>query len=116
MKPRSKTLTAWLALMLGGVGAHWFYLQGSRSWRPWVYLALLPTGLSILAGFAEAIRFGLMSDQRWHEEFDCASSETTSHSGGLGVSAAILGLSAGTIALMTLCAMLFQWLASGKIG
>ena len=115
MKLRSRTLSAWLALLLGGVGAHWFYLQGSRGWRPWIYLMLLPTGLSILAGFAEAIRFGLMSDQHWHVKFNPDFAEIKPHSGGLPVLAAILGLSAATIALMTLCAIVFQWLASGRI-
>lgn len=115
MKPRSRPLAAWFALLLGGVGAHWFYLQGTQGWRPWLYLLLLPTGLPILAGFGEAIHFGLMSDQRWHARFNRNHPEIPAPRGAWGVVAAILGLSAGTIASMTLCALLFQWLVSGKI-
>ncbi len=47
---RSKTAAAWLALMLGSLGAHRFYLHGVRDRRAWLYP--LPT----LAGLTGAVR------------------------------------------------------------
>ncbi len=47
---RSKTVTAWLALLLGTLGAHRLYLHGRRDF--WAWLHPLPT----LAGLVGVIR------------------------------------------------------------
>ena len=47
---RSKTTAAWLALLLGSLGAHRLYLHGLRDRRAWLYP--LPT----LAGLAGVLR------------------------------------------------------------
>ncbi len=109
---RSKTLTAWLALLFGGVGAHWFYLVGARNWRPWLYLLTFP--VSCLAGFAEAMRFGLMADAQWHTRYNPVLPDPPA-SGGLVVTAVVFGLGLAAISLMTLLAFLIQWLLTGAI-
>lgn len=43
--PRSKTLTAWLALMLGTLGAHRFYLHGWRDRLGWLHVPPTLAGL-----------------------------------------------------------------------
>ena len=43
---RSKTLAAWLALLLGSVGLHRLYLRGFGDWLGWLHP--LPTALGLL--------------------------------------------------------------------
>ncbi|MBL8353102.1 MAG: TM2 domain-containing protein [Burkholderiaceae bacterium] len=87
---RSKTLAAWLALGLGSLGAHRFYLYGGRDRIGWLHplptllgLAgairmhnlgqddhaawlLIPLlGLMLVAGMLAAIVIGLTPDERW---------------------------------------------------
>jgi hypothetical protein len=112
MRYRSKTLAAWLALLFGGVGAHWFYLVGARRLRPWVYLVLFP--LSCVVGCAEAIRFGLMPDARWHARYN-PGQEDLPGAGGLAVTAAVLGLGLGATSAIALLAILIQWLLTGAV-
>ncbi|RBA25099.1 NINE protein [Herminiimonas fonticola] len=86
-KHRNKTLTTLLAVFLGGVGAHRFYLYGSRDFWAWnyvmafilfasaVFLAQSPHTLpisiialfpvSIFAGWIEAVVTGLTADAKW---------------------------------------------------
>ncbi len=86
-KHKNKTLTTLLAIFLGGVGAHRFYLYGSRDFWAWnyvmafilfasaVFLAQSPHTLtisiialfpvSIFAGWIEAIVTGLTADAKW---------------------------------------------------
>jgi hypothetical protein len=48
---KNKTLATFLTAALGSLGVHRFYLEGSRSWKAWAYLAsflaLLGLGLRI---------------------------------------------------------------------
>lgn len=86
-KHKNKTLTTLLAIFLGGVGAHRFYLYGARNFLAWNYvmafilfasavfltqsphtltisiIALCP--LSIFAGWIDAIVTGLTADAKW---------------------------------------------------
>jgi hypothetical protein len=87
---RSKTLATWLAVVLGVVGVHRFYLHGTRDLWAWAHLpptliggygvqrmldlgqddrlawALIPLlGLAITAGMLAAIVYGLTPDERW---------------------------------------------------
>ena len=88
VKPRykNKTVATALAFLLGGVGAHRFYLQGSvdrlgllhvcsiplaglvygvgRAPNP--FYVLLPVLLSCIAGFIEALVLGLTPDDKWN--------------------------------------------------
>jgi hypothetical protein len=121
--PRSKTLAAWLAALLGGLGLHRFYLFGSRdlwAWlHPWPTLlglygvhralrlgqddalswALIPVlGLMIAATMLTAIVYGLMPDERWDRRFNAG--RRTKPSGWGAVLAAVVSLFVGATVLM----------------
>jgi TM2 domain-containing membrane protein YozV len=66
---KSKTTTALLALILGGLGAHRFYLG---SWGiGLLYLALLLVpGLGLLPALVEAVRFFAMSSTRFDDRYN----------------------------------------------
>lgn len=91
MRPRSKSVATWLALLGGSVGLHRFYLRGAADWLSWLHLPptilgaiglfrarqlgqddllawlLLPLlGLMLTQGALYAIVYGLMPDERWH--------------------------------------------------
>ena len=92
MRYRSKTLATWLALTLGTLGAHRFYLHGRRD--AWAWLHPLPTllgaagalrmrnfgqddhaawllipllGLMLSISMLTAIVYGLTPDEKWAE-------------------------------------------------
>lgn len=87
---RSKTVATWLAVLLGALGMHRFYLRGARDLLAWLHLPalvlglygvrrmnllgqddrlawmLLPVlGLLISQAMLVAIVWGLTPDQRW---------------------------------------------------
>lgn len=76
-KPKNKTVATLLAAVLGGPGAHRFYLYGARDFFAWNYVIAFilfvaaqilaqsehPLGIDILAYFPAAILFG------WIEAF-----------------------------------------------
>lgn len=133
---RSKTLAAWLALLAGAVGAHRFYLHGSRdawAWlHPWPTLAglygiqrvqalgqddqlswlLLPLlGLMIAQACLFAILYGLTPDERWDARHNPgAAAHATGWGAVLGVIAALM---VGATALMATIAFggqrYFEW-------
>jgi hypothetical protein len=92
---RSKTLATWLALALGSLGAHRFYLHGLRD--RWAWLHPLPTllgavgamrmqnlgqddqvawlllpllGLMLSVGMLAAMICGLTPDDKWADRFN----------------------------------------------
>lgn len=87
---KSKTLATWLALLLGSLGAHRFYLHGGRDWIAWLHplptllglggavrmsnlgqddhaaWLLIPLlGLMLVVGMGSAIVIGLTPDEKW---------------------------------------------------
>jgi hypothetical protein len=101
-KHKNKTLTTLLAIFLGGVGAHRFYLYGSRDFWAWnyvvafvlfaaaVFLAQSPHSMtismialfpvSIFAGWIAAVVTGLTPDAKWDARHN-AKSQKKSASG-----------------------------------
>ena len=92
MHDKSKTLATWLALTLGSLGAHRFYLYGRRDKLAWLHplptllgtagalrmqnlgqddhaaWLLIPLlGLMLSISMLTAILYGLTSDERWAE-------------------------------------------------
>lgn len=59
---RSKTVAAWLALLLGPLGAHRFYLHGWRDRLAWLYL---PPTLAGLAGVQRMRELGQDDRLAW---------------------------------------------------
>jgi hypothetical protein len=139
-QPRtSKTVAAWLALLLGTLGLHRVYLRGWGDPAAWLYAIvtglgvwgvfrlnllgqddrlawlLIPLlGFSISAAMLSAILYALTPDARWDERHNPGRqvSET-----GLGaVSAAILALLLGGGVLMATLAYggekFFEWQAA----
>ncbi|OZB51060.1 MAG: hypothetical protein B7X42_04065 [Thiomonas sp. 14-66-4] len=121
---KSKTLAASLALLLGVVGAHRFYLKGWRDTLGWLHVALFALGvwgaarfidfgvddfiarvalpwLGLIVGLAlfQAILIGLTPDARWDATRNAGAGRRTS-SGWGAVLVVIFALLIGTAALM----------------
>lgn len=84
---KNKTFATLLALVLGGLGAHRFYLYGYKDVWAWIHFFTLPLSLiisslypglpwlytasllllSILSGFVEALVIGLKADALWDQ-------------------------------------------------
>lgn len=131
---RSKTVAAWLAVLLGPIGAHRFYVRGWRDLGAWLHVvttaigaagvvrmrnlgqddvaswALIPwLGLSISAAMLGALVWGLMSDDRWNTRFNPGGPSTGQHqTGWLTVLAAVAALLTGATVLMATLAFSFQ--------
>jgi hypothetical protein len=131
---RSKTVATWLAVLLGPMGGHRFYLGGWRD--PWGWLYPAPTllglagalrmrelgqddrlswvlvpllGLTISAAMLSAIVYGLTPDERWAARFK-QPARPTRWGPVLG---AITGLAVGAAVLMGTVAFgvqkFFEW-------
>ena len=121
---KSKTLATWLALLLGSLGAHRFYLKGWRDVAGWLHpvptllgLAgalrmrnlgvddhaawlLIPLlGLTLSAGMLAAIVIGLTPDDQWAERYH-QPLRATGWGAVLGVIAALMV--GGTVLMGTL--------------
>ncbi|MDO9075427.1 MAG: NINE protein [Rubrivivax sp.] len=133
---RSKTVTAWLALLLGTLGAHRFYLHGWHDRLGWLHLLptlaglygvlrmrelgqddrlawlLLPLlGLAISAAMIAGIVHALTPDERWDARHNPGRPVTATGWGP--VLAAIAGLMVGGAVLMGTIAFsgqkFFEW-------
>jgi TM2 domain len=133
---RSKTLAAWLALLLGALGVHRLYLHGLRDrlawchplptaigllgvWRmralgqddqlAWLLIPLL--GVMISAGMLTAIVYALTPDEKWDARHNPAHAVTPTGWGA--VLAAVAGLLVGGTVLMGTIAFsgqkFFEW-------
>lgn len=133
---RSKTLAAWLAVLLGALGAHRFYLRGWRDplgwayWLPtllglwgvlrlrelgqddhlaWLLIPLL--GLALSAAMLAAIVLALTADEKWADRHNPGREPVPSGWGA--VLAAIAALALGGAVLMGTIAFglqkLFEW-------
>jgi TM2 domain-containing membrane protein YozV len=129
---RSKTLTAALALFFGTLGAHRFYLYGSRDVWGWAHLVgtivgipgfmllvatertsmmgwllAFPGAVSMLAAFLAALVYGLRPDDKWDAQFNTRT-ERRSRSGWTVIFVVIFSLLIGAFLLMTGLALSFQ--------
>ena len=136
MAYRSKTLAAWLAVLLGALGAHRFYLRGWRDplawayWPPtllglwgvsrmrelgqddhlaWLLIPLL--GLALSGAMLAAIVLALTADEKWAVRHNPGQEPVPSGWGA--VLAAIAALALGGAVLMGTIAFglqkLFEW-------
>jgi len=111
---KNKTLAALLAALLGGLGAHRFYLFGKKDLRAWIYVLLFP--LSVFAGFLAALVIGLTPDDKWDARFNPHSGRA-SHSGWAVILLVILTFALGSTAVIAVLArMLDLYLTGGAYG
>jgi TM2 domain-containing membrane protein YozV len=68
--PKSRTIAVLLALFLGGIGAHRFYLGKTRSGI--LYLVFCWTFLPSLIAFCEAVRWLCMGNQGFADRYRAA--------------------------------------------
>jgi|SRR3569623_7264 len=131
---KNKTFAAFLAFLLGGLGAHRFYLYGWKDKWAWVHIASLPLAvlalfvisgtsqprafaagpivISILAGFLESLVIGLTPDDKWDARHNAGSGKT-SQSGWTLVLLLVLTLGIGATSLISVIARGFDLLFTG---
>jgi UPF0716 family protein affecting phage T7 exclusion len=113
-KHKNKTVATLLAALLGGLGAHRFYLYGKKDIGAWIYLFLFP--LSVFAGFLAALIIGLTPDAKWDERFNRDSGQS-SHSGWPVVLLVVLSFALGsTLLIATISRLLDLYLTGGAYG
>lgn len=107
---KNKTLATLLAAVLGGLGAHRFYLHGMKDGRAWLYVLLFP--LSIFAGFVAALVIGLTPDEKW-DALHNPDSGRQSDSGWLGILIVIATFMISVTLLIAAIARTFDLLYTG---
>ncbi|MCD8202370.1 MAG: NINE protein [Prevotella sp.] len=68
MRRKSKVLAALLAIFLGGLGIHKFYL--GKVWMGIWYIVFSCTGLSSLIGIIEGIQYLVWSDEKFDAKYN----------------------------------------------
>lgn len=129
---KNKTFASFLALLLGALGAHRFYLRGSVDKLGLMHLAslpiaglvyglahdadwffkILPLVVSAIIGFIEALVIGLMPDEKFDAAFNPGSGRTSDSSWVLALLLVCTMLVAATMGIATL-ARLFDLLYTG---
>lgn len=132
IKHKNKTFATLLALLLGGLGAHRFYLKGGADrlgllhlcsvpiaglvygagHAPNPFWVLLPLLLSWSVGFIEALVIGLMPDEKWDAKYN-PKSGTQSESGWLVVVLLVATMVVGATVLIATISRLFDLLYTG---
>ncbi len=132
-------MTAALAFFFGSLGAHRFYLYGTRDIYGWAHLIgtllgipgamllvasdrasmlgwalALPGAVSLLAAFLAAIVYGLRPDEKWDAQFN-AQTQRKSGSGWTVIFIVIFSLLIGAFVLMTGLAISFQTYFEGQV-
>jgi TM2 domain-containing membrane protein YozV len=64
---KSRSVSVGLALVLGGIGAHKFYLE--KTGMGFLYLAFCWTGIPSLIGVFEAAKYIRMDEEEFHQRF-----------------------------------------------
>lgn len=129
---KNKTFATLLALTLGGMGMHRFYLGGLLDRWGWVHFSAVPISLalmsadrgwpaiftafplilSMLAGFLEALVLGLTPDEKWDVQHNRDSGRQSSSGWPLAI-LLVLTLGVGTTALIATLARSFDVLFTG---
>ncbi|MEZ5701396.1 MAG: TM2 domain-containing protein [Burkholderiaceae bacterium] len=125
--PKNQTLAAWLAVLLGSMGVHRFYLRGLGDWIGWLHpisaalgwwgvervqqyglddklsWVLIPfLGISIAAACLAGIVYALSDRPRWNRWFNPGLDDEApaGATNWLTIGALVLALLTGTIAFM----------------
>jgi hypothetical protein len=135
MRTRNKTIAAWLAVLLGSLGVHRFYLRGLGDWIGWVFplptalgwwgvdrvltygqddklsWILIPLlGISLTAACISAVVYTLTDKDKWNRQYntDLDPEHASGGTNWLGMGALILAMLIGAISLMGSLAFGFQ--------
>lgn len=129
---KNKTFATLLAFLLGGLGAHRFYLRGAKDTWGWLHLAslpavalvatlapaangfyqLLPLIISMLVGMLEALVLGLTADEQWDAGRNAGSGRQTASRWPLAL-LLVLTLMVGASGLIATISRLFDLLYTG---
>lgn len=128
---KNKTLATLLALILGTVGAHRFYLYGKHDIYAWVhtssalittfliltstkhiFIKISPLLISALAGFITALINGLTSDEKWDQTHNNTSKTRSDSNWQLGL-LLVITMIIGSTTLIATIARLFDLLFTG---
>jgi len=128
---KNKTVATLLALLLGGIGAHRFYLKGSvdrigllhlcalpvvgilyGSVKPHPFYIALPLLLSFIAGYLEALVLGLMPDEKFDVRYNAGNGRASRSNWTLPV-VLVLSAMVGAVVLIGTIARLFDILYTG---
>ena len=133
---KNKTLATLLALLLGMLGIHRFYLNGITDRWGWLHVASLPASaallsvrpdwplllyaaplvLSMLVASIETFVLGLMPDEKWDERYNAASGQQSDSRWPVPFMM-VLNLFYGATLLLTVIARAFDlWLTGGAYG
>ena len=132
MPHKSKTLTAFLAFILGYAGLHRFYLRGLSDRWGWLHAVSLPFSalllvsnpelpllvntvplvISMLTASIETFVIGLMPDEKWDARYNPAS-ERTSDSRWPVALIMVLNMFYGATLLMAVLARSFELMLTG---
>ena len=129
---KNKAFCTLLALVLGGLGIHRFYLYGAKDPWAWLHLSSVPLSavlwisapgrpllfttaplvLSILTGIIETLVIGVTADDKWDAAHNPESGHRTD-SGWPVVLLLIVALGGGATALIATIARTFDLLITG---
>ena len=129
---KNKTLATFLALTLGGLGVHRFYLKGALDRLGLLHLCSVPVAglvygigetpapfwvalpllVSYVAAFIEALVIGLTPDEKWDASHN-AGSGRASHSNWLVVVLLVITMLVGTTVMIATMARLSDLLYTG---
>jgi hypothetical protein len=129
---KNKTVASFLALLLGGLGAHRFYLRGSVDRLGLLHLCsvpvaglvyglaphadvfykLLPLLLSYVVGFLEALIIGLTSDEKFDARYNGGSGRASDSKWPLAL-ILVTTMLIGTTTLIATISRLFDLLYTG---
>ena len=129
---KNKTMATFLALLLGSVGIHRFYLHGLKDRWGWLHAVSLPLSallllsnpelpllintvplvISLLSASIETFVLGLMPDEKWDVRYNPASGNA-SDSGWPVALMMVVNLFCGATLLLTVLARGFDLLLTG---
>jgi TM2 domain-containing membrane protein YozV len=129
---KNKTFATFLALVLGGFGAHRFYLRGSLDKigllhvcsipvaglvyglapEANVFFKVLPLVVSYIAGFIEALVLGLTPDEKFDAAYNAGSGKASASRWILAV-LLVTTMMVGAVAVIGTIARLFDLLYTG---
>ena len=111
---RNKTVATALAGLGGTFGLHRFYLQGSSTVLPWLYVVFCWTLIPTFAGFIEALRFALTPDERWDARWNAGTPMRSRSSWFVILLAALTFFGAVTLLMTLLSFAIGRYVGSGE--